>query len=903
MTNGRHPMRRSLIVFVAIAVAVACSGCNWLQWGAGPDHESTSADSITKASAPALISSTVTQPAPTGQVVSSNGLVFVQRDGTLTALDQRTYGVVWVGVLPAGSTVGSVPAIDLDAASNTVFVVVAGESSPQLLGFDVRGTRNCKPLLFWCSPIFVAQLGGTNGPATPPVVAGTTVYANGASDLYAFDARGQNGCVASQGTAICSALWSTPTGAAATGIGPAVSNGVVYDNVRVGAVGALGAFNASNGDTLWTGSLGTSLMTATPSVSSAKRVYVPTADEIDVFAAGGCGSATCPSQFALARKADDPVGRFLGGVGMHGSNVFATNGNGSLYSWPASGCGSASCQPSADVVVNTPAGGSADYAQTVAVSGAMIFLTAQQTVLGSNHVVALALDESTLQQIASWDLGAGNTGPPLASVSVAWSVVYAPTDGALIALHAPPVQPLAALATAPLPLKPAFSSSTFDYTVACSTGTNSLVFDMTAVPGGTVQLVAPTKTSPSASQSDNVDLLENQAAVVRAADAQGRTADYWVRCLPHDFPAITVANPSPGGPTPGWYLLGDNNPPPNSAAFAMVLDSNGTPVWYRRAGAPINVTPLGHDTVAYFTTGGFSIYNLDNDTTQSLGTVNVPTDFHELYPAPNGNYWMMSYPLKGGVDLTGMNANPPPPSGPNSTIVDCVLQEVDPQGNLVWQWIMSDHVDPQTETTLTPVPSMNSNGTTAYDVFHCNSIDPQPDGNVLASARHANALYEIRRSDGEVVWKMGGTSTNKDGATIIQIQNDPYGGFVMQHDARMLPNGDISVFDNHTGTSQAARGVEYSVDFSANTAQPVFSYTTSTNAPSRSQGDFRRMSDGHSIVGWGNLAPSGGPMFTEIDRSGNDVFDVSLPAGTSYRSVKAPTNRFDINVLRATAGQ
>jgi len=268
---------------------------------------------------------------------------------------------------------------------------------------------------------------------------------------------------------------------------------------------------------------------------------------------------------------------------------------------------------------------------------------------------------------------------------------------------------------------------------------------------------------------------------------------------------------------------------------------------------------------------------------------------------PNGNRLVMSYVIKGGFDLTGLNATPAP--GANSTIADCVVQDVDPQGNLVWQWTASDHIDPVTETTITPVPVFSVNGKTVYDVFHCNSIDGKANGNVLVSARHLNAVWEIRRSDGKILWKMGGTPVNKDGATIITVQNDAEGTFRQQHDARYLPNGNISMFDNQNQqTNLPARGVEYSVNFTTNVAQPVFSFAVPTNGPSCCTGSFRRMSDGDSVIDWGNLVPAGGRVFTELDGSGRAVFDVSFASGGSYRTIKTPTSMFDINVLRNTAG-
>ena len=69
-------------------------------------------------------------------------------------------------------------------------------------------------------------------------------------------------------------------------------------------------------------------------------------------------------------------------------------------------------------------------------------------------------------------------------------------------------------------------------------------------------------------------------------------------------------------------------------------------------------------------------------------------------------------------------------------------------------------------------------------------------------------------------------------------------------------------------------------------------------------GNFRRYSDGHSVIGWGFVPLSTGRILTEIDGAGRDVLDVAFSSGyASYRSVKVPSPRFDVNVLRATAGR
>ncbi|MBV8951508.1 MAG: aryl-sulfate sulfotransferase [Actinobacteria bacterium] len=571
--------------------------------------------------------------------------------------------------------------------------------------------------------------------------------------------------------------------------------------------------------------------------------------------------------------------------------------------------------------MNTPTGGSTTYGQSVVAENGTVFVLAQQPVSGADHTFLLALDESGgLAQLARWDLGAVGFAAGSSSPSVASGVVYAPVGSALIALHQPPVQPLAALSVSPLTLSPTFAPSTFNYTIPCASGTNSVSLTMSAISGGTVQLTAPTSTQPTASQSDTVTLNENNAAVIDATDGQGNSAQYWIRCLPHDFPPITATR-SGAGPSPGWYVASVSISPqdPQYGFYAMVLDSNGTPVWYKK-GSPdtVNLTPFGHDSLAFMPSaplfgygtdpnGAFDLYDLDTSATtpqQMLRTASGPTDLHELFEAPDGSHFMASYELRSGVDLTGLpGVGTYLPPGPNSTIADCVVQDLDTHGNVVWQWDAYDHVDPVKENA-NPAPA-TINNQTVWDVYHCNSIDTNGTGDVLVSMRNASAVYDISQSDGNVKWKLGGTPYNKDGAVLLTVQNDPGGGFNLQHDARFAPNGHVTLYDNEdpgASPKKPSRAVEYALDLTAKTAQPVFSFADPANLPSCCMGDFRRYPDGESVIGWGFVIFNG-LMASEINAHGADVLDLSLPAGyASYRTVKVPPTTFDVDVLRRTAG-
>ncbi|HXQ23900.1 MAG TPA: arylsulfotransferase family protein, partial [Candidatus Acidoferrales bacterium] len=344
---------------------------------------------------------------------------------------------------------------------------------------------------------------------------------------------------------------------------------------------------------------------------------------------------------------------------------------------------------------------------------------------------------------------------------------------------------------------------------------------MTAIAGGAVSLSAPFTTSGAPSASVPVSLTEDQAAVVLAQDATGFTQQYWIRCLPHDFPLVApITYPAVGSPTPGWYLIGNLFAAAGSGSFAMIVDVNGTPIWYHRIpSAEANVTvvtPLPDSTVGITTTSNPSIgtlYHLKTWTTQAISTVGIPLNNHELLLLPNGDFMLMSYPTLTGVDLTGLETY-----GPNSTILDCAVQEVDPQGNLVWDWRASNHADPVKESV---VPAGAGTAASPADVYHCNSIDVNANGDVLISFRHMNAVLLVSKTTGNVLWKLGGTPYNKDGAQILTIQGDPEVAFYLQHDARFQPNGDISVFDDHSAAAAVpgvARGVEYALDLGAGTA-------------------------------------------------------------------------------------
>jgi hypothetical protein len=224
------------------------------------------------------------------------------------------------------------------------------------------------------------------------------------------------------------------------------------------------------------------------------------------------------------------------------------------------------------------------------------------------------------------------------------------------------------------------------------------------------------------------------------------------------------------------------------------------------------------------------------------------------------------------------------------------VQEVSPSGAVVWQWSALDHFDPAQDSTWPQ--TANVSGVDVDDPFHCNSIDVAPDGDLLISARHMDSVFLVSKATGNVVWKMGGAPYTKDGAVYLSVTGDPQTSFYRQHDARLLPNNQVSLFDDATEMPGPARGVIYSYDVGAGTATFVWQYGGAQT--SSAMGSFRLLPDGSRVIGWGEGNTSQ-LAFTEVDADGNDLLDFNFVDGDqSYRAIKVPLTQLDLGLMRSS---
>jgi hypothetical protein len=451
---------------------------------------------------------------------------------------------------------------------------------------------------------------------------------------------------------------------------------------------------------------------------------------------------------------------------------------------------------------------------------------------------------------------------------------------------ATPAPPVFSLTVTP-ELTPAYAPEVTDHTVQCEAGTPVKVSAVVPAPRTLSVDGAP---AASGTIEAAVDLAPGQAFAFTLDGGE----THHVRCLPADFPAWTTERP--GTPDAGLIAfspaLGTTDP-----SYAVIADDRGVPLWWKRADVAyqIDVKVLPDGTVAwgrFLGAGGYSQtfyehYALDGSDLGNLSTVGVGSDHHDMQQLANGNYLMVAYVAREHANLSSLG-------GPaDATVLDALLQEVTPAGGLVWSWNSADHI-PLAETADWGLANTISAyaGQPAYDIVHVNSFEQEGDGTVLVSFRHLNAIYSVRRSDGGIDWKLGGTARPES----LSVVDDPLAPAVFggQHDARRLPDGTVTVHDNGTRRNRSERSVRYRIDPLLRTATLIESLSDGRVGASNCCGSSRRLPGGHWLMNWDAKA-----LLTELDASGTPVLTMKFAKGFSYRAQAVPSGAADRTAMRA----
>jgi hypothetical protein len=98
------------------------------------------------------------------------------------------------------------------------------------------------------------------------------------------------------------------------------------------------------------------------------------------------------------------------------------------------------------------------------------------------------------------------------------------------------------------------------------------------------------------------------------------------------------------------------------------------------------------------------------------------------------------------------------------------------------------------------------------------------------------------------------------------------GGFYKQHSVKVLPNGNILLFDNGSGHSPVeSRAVEYKLDNTAHTATMVWQYRHSPALYTQYVGWVERFASGNTWVAFALVG-----RVVEVDASDNVTWEAQL---------------------------
>jgi len=357
-------------------------------------------------------------------------------------------------------------------------------------------------------------------------------------------------------------------------------------------------------------------------------------------------------------------------------------------------------------------------------------------------------------------------------------------------------------------------------------------------------------------------------------------ATYVVHLLPADFPAYSV---TADHPTPGHVFIAPFSYTATTLpVFLMILSELGDVLFYRRLGVSafdFKEHVLANGTTRYSYNTSDVVTVLDESFRPIAQHAVQATGNHPAHAIDVHDFVMFDdehFIVAAAVDKIVNNVPaelPHPVSG--ARVQAAFVQEVQ-SGQVVFEWDSTDH--PELYALSTDGNDFSSAATSAdYAHFNAVIVDPN-DQNLILSFRHLDAVLKIRRSDGSIMWRLGGPN-DSFGTTPEQKTSH-------QHFPVILPDGRLQVYDNGNAT-QATRIVTYRLNEQAGTidafdAFPLGSYTWA-------MGSVQVMGASSMFLGLGARSVVG-PDVMEIDRAtGKHTFELTFgDTYETYRAYKVP---------------
>ena len=402
--------------------------------------------------------------------------------------------------------------------------------------------------------------------------------------------------------------------------------------------------------------------------------------------------------------------------------------------------------------------------------------------------------------------------------AAATSCFSSPTRPTLSSLQ---VSATGAESETPVRMTPEFSPEIFHYAVRC--GDPETLSVSAAAPPGIAAAMLDGVSAPLPLEDHEVSSQPGRATTLEVRDG-GSSATYTVHCVSLDFPP-QVMTVSRAPRRPDGLLLMDPSYLSDTGeriSHIAILDDHGVPRFHRRVRErAYNFRWHGkHRLYSYARTlpkpedagedqpAEVEIVLLDDRLSpvrrvEPVGLAGL--DFHDFMLTEEGNYLFVVYrPVE--RDLSPY----PDENGEYSYSTaeptrDSVIQEVTPDGEVVFEWNSWEHADGSG-------PTMALTDCLVADFFpddyaHLNSLFLS-DGDIVASFRGCGQVLKIERPSGRVLWQLGGAAPGiDDGRIHYPIVGDPEPeGFCGQHTAIERPPGTITLLDNGVRCPSDPRG-------------------------------------------------------------------------------------------------
>jgi hypothetical protein len=355
--------------------------------------------------------------------------------------------------------------------------------------------------------------------------------------------------------------------------------------------------------------------------------------------------------------------------------------------------------------------------------------------------------------------------------------------------------------------------------------------------------------------------------------------------IPTNFPTVTVTTNYSSAVADGYVFMANNITPTNVGYYVMIMTNDGSPIWYRaltNAGYDLKVLPNGYIHYAQqiraltYSGGGDVTHEILDENYNPVESIHAGNGYvaeaHDFQMLPNGHVLQTGYYLS-EVDMSQVVTN----GNPAALVSGAVLQELDAQRNVVFQWRSWDHY---------PFTSQWVNSTAAViSEFHVNCIFQDNDGNLVIST--PEWVKKINRQTGDIMWHLGGPENQFTFVGVTQVQGSNQ---FRSHAINRLANGNVLLYNNSPGGPGSTSTVhEYALDETNKIATHIWTYTPNPAVSGTVQGNAQRLANGDTFVGWGGLGNVTPFVCTEVAGT-NVVFQMKFnnPNVISYRAYRFP---------------